>query len=71
MKVRFFQRYRVPCNGLRAEQEKLAEECVSESKVWPAQSLGGNITEQMLTELKRRIRQKNPCNLEDLCELRP
>ena len=64
-----FQYDGAPCHRSSTIQQSLADESVSQLTDRPTQSGDLNIIEQMWTELKRRVLQKNPCNLEELYEL--
>lgn len=48
----------------------LADEGATMLKDWPTQNHDLNLMKQIWSELKRRIYQKSPCNLEVLLEIR-
>ena len=67
--LKIFRHEGVLCHKLRATQQNSAEEGDAILKDWSAQSPDFNFIEQMWTELKRRVRQMNPQNLEELWKL--
>ena len=55
-----------PCSRSRVTQQSLADEGVTVLRDWLAQSPDLYIIEQMWTEEKKRVRLKNPHNIEEL-----